>query len=132
MDRQIFLQGMAKLSAVFHHAPSELETATYHEAVSSLSNESWVFAVNQCCRNSTRFPKPAELKEWSKSYRRQSPQVEHKPRHYTPAYNKARMAVCIDIMDGKLTKKQIAERLWGLIDDHPQYATELDREASEY
>lgn len=131
MDRQMFLEGTLKLNAIFRQHLSELELATYYEALSSLSNDAWVFAVNHACATLAKYPKPAELREIAKAYRRPQAAIVHKARHYTPEYNRDRTSICLDILERKIAGRQIAERLWSLIDRHPRYATELDREAGE-
>ena len=131
MDRQMFLEGTLKLNAIFRQHLTELELATYYEALSSLSNDAWGYAVNHACATLVKYPKPAELREIAKAYRRPVPQVEQSPARYTREYTMDRSQICLDIIDRKIAGRQIAERLWALIDRHPRYATELDREAGE-
>ena len=96
-----------------------------------MSNDVWVYAVNHACATMVKFPRPAEVREIARAHRKPLPAIPHSTRCYTSEYNRDRRGICDDIVDRKISGRQIAERLWALIDSHPRYATELDREANE-
>ena len=128
MDQQIFLEGIAKLSAIFNHTLTELELATYLETLSSLYDEAWGYAHHKACGEMHKFPKPIELREFARMHRVPAKQIEHHESKPDPSYVKARMAIINRVIDGQANRATAME-LSKLADKWPEKSESLIAES---